>query len=210
MLVYLELSWMISCAETSYSAWSVVCGRHAPMLSSKGAGVLTALANFSQGGHACLRVPRRHFCAAERRGMDMMASPRTKDGAALLASIGINPMKKNPRPPSQEQEAATKEQADLRKRARGAEQAVMAAGNELAASEPTPAEPGSAWRLIKSAADAICGHLNSHPSETNSRGRMVQNVTDVQSRGCNTLRQNAKSTATKTCKLGIGGILPGT
>ena len=68
--------------------------------------------------------------------------------------MGINPLRKAARPPSQEQEAATREQAELRKRVRDAEHAELAADNELAASEPTLAEPGSAWKLVKSAADA--------------------------------------------------------
>ena len=67
--------------------------------------------------------------------------------------MNINPLRKAARPPSAEQEAATREQAELRKRVRDAEHAELAADSELADSDPTPADPGSAWRLIKSAAD---------------------------------------------------------
>jgi hypothetical protein len=86
--------------------------------------------------------------------MDMMASPRTKDGAAMLTSMGINPLRKAARQPSAEQEAATREQAALRKRVRDAEHAQLEADSDLAASDPTPADAASAWRLVKSAADA--------------------------------------------------------
>ena len=89
--------------------------------------------------------------------MDMMASPRTKDGAAMLTSMGINPLRKAARQPSAEQEAATREQAALRKRAREAEQAEQAeqaAGLDLEDSEHTRASPGSAWKLVRNAADA--------------------------------------------------------
>ena len=86
--------------------------------------------------------------------MDMMASPRTKDGAAMLTSMGINPLRKAARPPSAEQEAATREQAALRKRVRDAEHAQLEADSDLAASDPTPAEAASAWRQVKFAANA--------------------------------------------------------
>jgi hypothetical protein len=68
--------------------------------------------------------------------------------------MGINPLRKAARPPSAEQVAATKEQADLRKRVRDAEHAQLEADSDLAASDPTPAVAASAWRLVKSAADA--------------------------------------------------------
>ena len=71
-----------------------------------------------------------------------------------MMGMGINPLRKPPRPLSQEQVTAAREQAELRKRARAAEQAESAADIELAASEPTPDEPGSAWKVVKSAADA--------------------------------------------------------
>ena len=69
---------MISCAETSYSVWSVGCGSHAPMLSSNGTGAPTVLINFSQGGYASLRAPRRHFCAAKKQTSEHLVILRYK------------------------------------------------------------------------------------------------------------------------------------
>ena len=67
MLVHPELSCMTSCAETSYGVRSMGCGSHAPMLSSKGKSEHTVLVNFSQGGYAPPRAPRRHICAAKKQ-----------------------------------------------------------------------------------------------------------------------------------------------
>ena len=84
----------------------------------------------------------------------MMASPRTKESAGVLASMGIKPMRKATKPPTQEQEAATRAEAEHRKRVRAAEHADLAADSELAASEPIAADPGEARRMIQDAADA--------------------------------------------------------
>ena len=86
--------------------------------------------------------------------MDMMASPRTKDGAALLASMNIHPLRKAARPPTAEEAAAAKAQVELRKRARESEQAEQTAGLDLEDSEHTRASPGSTWKLVRNAADA--------------------------------------------------------
>ena len=69
---------MISCAETSYSVWSVGCGSHAPMLSSNGTGAPTVLINFSQGGYASPRAPRWHICAAKKQTSEHLVILRYK------------------------------------------------------------------------------------------------------------------------------------
>ena len=84
----------------------------------------------------------------------MMASPRTKEGAGLLASMNIHPLRKAARPPTAEEAAAAKAQVELRKRARESEQAEQTAGLDLEDSEHTRASPGSTWKLVRNAADA--------------------------------------------------------
>jgi hypothetical protein len=86
--------------------------------------------------------------------MEVQASPATKQAVASLTALGINPMLPKKKPPTAEEAAAVKAQAELRKRARESEQAEETAAMDLEDSEHTLATPGSARRLIKQAADA--------------------------------------------------------
>ena len=78
----------------------------------------------------------------------------SKQAVASLTALGINPKIPKKKPPTAEEAAAAKAQVELRKRARESEQAEQAAAMDLEDSEHTLASPGSAWQLVKNAADA--------------------------------------------------------
>ena len=104
--------------------------------------------------HSSMEVEQGNEKRPFQEGMEVQASPATKQAVASLTALGINPMMPKKKPPTAEEAAAVKAQAELRKRARESEQAEETAAMDLEDSEHTLATPGSARRLIKQAADA--------------------------------------------------------